>query len=155
METLTRAEMQRLTRHLPTKAQQIRALARAGVSVGDIGRFLGISYQHAYNVVKRSGISVGPDGVRDAVRVSAGAPARAVLDESGRIVVPQQILASWSASPGDELLIRLEGDELRVLTRDAGARLARGILRRYLQPGASMADELIEERRREAAASDA
>lgn len=154
MGSLSNADMRRLTRSLATKADKIRALARAGVSVADIGRFLDIRYQHAYNVLKRSGISTRNDEVRDAERHSANAPAKGLLDASGRIVLPQRILDSWSASPGDELLVRLEGDELRVLTRGAGVRLARDILRKYTESGASMTDELIAERRREAERND-
>jgi bifunctional DNA-binding transcriptional regulator/antitoxin component of YhaV-PrlF toxin-antitoxin module len=142
--------MRRLTRSLSTKADKIRALGRAGVGPADIGRFLGIRYQQAYNVLKRSGISSGVSGIRDAERTAASAPARAVLDERGRILLPDRILESWSASPGEELLVRLEGDELRILTRSAGLRLAREVLRKYPRSDKSMADELIAERRREA-----
>lgn len=78
-------------------------------------------------------------------------PAKAVLDESGCIQVPEDVLCAWSAEPGDELIVRLEGGELRVLTRRAGLALARRIVRRYVEPGDSLADELIRERRRETA----
>jgi bifunctional DNA-binding transcriptional regulator/antitoxin component of YhaV-PrlF toxin-antitoxin module len=155
MESLSRNEMHRLTRSLSTKADKIRALGRAGVGPAEIGRFLGIRYQHAYNVLKRSGISPGGDAVRDLERAAASAPAKAVLDETGRILLPQRILETWSASPGEDLLVRIEGDELRVLTRSAGLRLARDILRKYPPAaGKAMADELIAERRREAERDD-
>jgi hypothetical protein len=154
VEFLTQAAMRRLTRSLPTKADKIRTLGRAGVNPADIGRFLGIRYQQAYNVLKRSGISPSAGGVRDAERATASAPARAVLDETGRILLPARILESWSAVPGEELLVRLEGDELRVLTRSAGLRLAREVLRKYPRGDKSMADELIAERRRDAERDD-
>lgn len=154
MEFLTQAEMRRLTRSLPTKADQIRALGRAGVGPADIGRFLGIRYQQAYNVLKRSEILPRAGEVRDAERTAASAPARAVLDETGRIVLPDRLLESWSASPGEELLVRLEDDELRVFTRRAGLKSAREILRRYPRGDKSMTDELIAERRREAKRDD-
>lgn len=150
MESPSAHEMRRLTRSLRTTADKIRVLGRAGVSAGDIGRFLGIRYQHAYNVLKRAGIPVGRSGVRDGDGSGASSPAKAVLDDSGRIVLPPKILEAWSASSGDELLVHLEGDTLHVLTRSAGLRLARDILRRYPSGGESMSDELIAERRREA-----
>jgi hypothetical protein len=150
METLPKDEMHRLTRALHTKAEKIRALGRAGVSAGDIGRFLGIRYQHAYNVLKRSGISVGVVGVRDSAGAAGSSPTKAVLDETGRILLPREILDRWSASTGDELLVHLEGDELRVLTRNAGLRLAQDIVRKYATRGKGMADQLIADRRREA-----
>lgn len=49
-------------------------------------------------------------------------PAKAMLDESGRIRVPEDVLCAWSADPGDEL---------RALTRRAGLALARRIFRRF------------------------
>lgn len=154
MESLSEREMHNLTCALRTKADKIRALGRAGVSPSDISRFLGIRYQHAYNVLKRSGISRGGDRVRDTERRAESAPARAALDESGRILLPDRILEAWSASPGDELLVHLEGDELRVVTRDGGLRLARSVLRKYPRDGQPMAKELIAERRREAMRDD-
>ncbi|MBN1238011.1 MAG: AbrB/MazE/SpoVT family DNA-binding domain-containing protein [Gammaproteobacteria bacterium] len=60
------------------------------------------------------------------------------------------MLSSWCASPGEELLVRIEGDELRVLTRRAGLRSAREVLRKYPKSDEGMAAELIAERRREA-----
>lgn len=154
VEYLTQREMQQLTRSLHTKADKIRVLGRAGVSVGDIGRFLGVRYQHAYNVLKRAGIASGAGAVRDADRRAASSPAKAVLDEAGRIHLPREILEAWSATPGDELLVRLEGEELRVLTRSAGLRQAREILRGYTAAGGSMTDALLVERRREARSDD-
>lgn len=147
-------EMRRLTQSLPTKAEKIRALGRAGVSPADIGRFLGIRYQHAYNVLKRGAIS--PSGaVRDTEgSVTATTPAKSVLDEAGRIFLPDRILEAWGVSPGENLLVRLEGQELRVVTRRDGLRLARDILRKYPSMDESLADELIEERRREAERGD-
>lgn len=154
MERLSEQRMQELTRSLRTKADKIRALGRAGVGAGDIGRFLGIRYQHAYNVLKRAGILPGANVVRDSDRPGSSEPAKTALDESGRIRLPERILEAWDASPGEELLVRLEGGELRVFTRRAGLRLARDILRKHEGRAEGMADELIAERRREAGRDD-
>jgi len=40
-----------------TKSDQIRDLAKQGLATADIARQLGIRYQHAYNVLKNSGVS--------------------------------------------------------------------------------------------------
>lgn len=40
-----------------TKSDQIRELAKQGLATADIARELGIRYQHAYNVLKNSGVS--------------------------------------------------------------------------------------------------
>ncbi|MBI2830338.1 MAG: AbrB/MazE/SpoVT family DNA-binding domain-containing protein [Chloroflexi bacterium] len=53
--------------------------------------------------------------------------------------------------PGDEVLLVLEDDELRVIsTRQAIVR-AQTLLRRYIPKGRSLSKELIKERREEAA----
>jgi hypothetical protein len=51
---MTDPEMDEIVAGLSTKADKIRALAAAGVSKGDIARYLGIIYQHVYNVLARS-----------------------------------------------------------------------------------------------------
>jgi hypothetical protein len=43
-----------------TKAEQIRRLASEGFSVSEIAANVGVRYQHAYNVLKRSGTSPPP-----------------------------------------------------------------------------------------------
>lgn len=43
-----------------TKAEQIRRLAAEGLSVSEIAASVGVRYQHAYNVLKRSGASPAP-----------------------------------------------------------------------------------------------
>ncbi len=43
-----------------TKADQICHLAAEGLSVSDIAAQVGIRYQHAYNVLKRSGTVAAP-----------------------------------------------------------------------------------------------
>jgi bifunctional DNA-binding transcriptional regulator/antitoxin component of YhaV-PrlF toxin-antitoxin module len=146
---LSKKQMDSLTRGLPTKAAKIRALGDRGVEVAPIARYLRISYQHAYNVLKRSGIEDKNDS-RSAWDKSA--PSKTTLDAAGRIAIPPAILASWEVEEGEELLVRLEDDGLRVFTRKAGLRAAQEIVRKYLRPGESLVAELIAERRREAAA---
>ena len=47
-----------------SKADDIRSLARKGMSVGDIARSLGVRYQHAYNVLKRGNNAPGSGSPR-------------------------------------------------------------------------------------------
>jgi hypothetical protein len=148
MSDLSKKEMDALTRALLTKADKIRALARARVAPADIARFLGIRYQHAYNVVKRSGLT--RDRVSDSgAGAFAAGPVRAELASDGRVEIPEGVLRAWGVSPGDEILMSLDGEELRLFTRTAGLRLAQGIVSKYLGPGESLADELLRDRRRE------
>lgn len=155
MTSLSTREMEQLTRGLETKSEQIRRLGRAGVRPADIARFLGIRYQHAYNVLRDANLR----GTRRAPQEAAAAtdsmgPDRAVLEDSGRIAIPEAVLSAWSAEPGEELIVRLEGDELRIMTRRAGLERARGIVRKYVAPGEELAEELLHERRAEAANED-
>jgi bifunctional DNA-binding transcriptional regulator/antitoxin component of YhaV-PrlF toxin-antitoxin module len=148
---LSKKDMDRLTRALPTKAAKIRALGGGGVEVSAIARYLGIRYQHAYNVLKRAGIA---DKTDSASGWDESGPSKTSLDAAGRIAIPPAILAAWHVEEGEELLVRLEDDELRVFTRKAGVRAAQEIVRKYVRPGESLVAELIDERRRESEAED-
>ena len=139
--------MESLTRLCRTKADKIRALAHASVPPAEIARFLGVRYQYAYNVMKRS--RRADNTVNDAP-TSAPESDKTTLDSFGRIVLPEHLRNALGLSAGDELLIRLEGEEMRLFTRAAGLRVAQDIVRKYLQPGESLSDELIGDRRREA-----
>jgi bifunctional DNA-binding transcriptional regulator/antitoxin component of YhaV-PrlF toxin-antitoxin module len=119
------------------------------MEVAAVARYLGIRYQHAYNVLKGSRIADKSDRP-DAWDRSA--PSKTRLEAGGRIAIPPAILTSWGVDEGEELLVRLEDDGLRVFTRKAGVRAAQEIVRRYVRPGESLVEDLIAERRREAAA---
>jgi len=148
MADLSKKQMDALTRPLRTKAEKIRALARARVPPADIARFLSIRYQHAYNVIRRSGLA--NNRISDsATGARAAGPIRATLDANRRIEIPEDVLRSWGVAAGDELLMTLEGEELRLFTRTAGLRLAQSIVSKYVRSGESLADELICDRRRE------
>jgi AbrB family looped-hinge helix DNA binding protein len=72
---------------------------------------------------------------------------RARLNENGRLVIPASFRKALEIKPGDEVILRLEGDELRMTTlRHRIARAQRNV-RKYVKPGVSLVDELIAERR--------
>ena len=148
MTGLPKKEMESLTRRFRTKADKIRALARARVPPADIARFLGIRYQYAYNVMKRSAIP--NDRVRDDPARS-NQPHKVTLDAFGRIAIPEHLRSALGVSAGDDLLISLDGEELRLFTRTAGLRVAQRIVSKYLHQGDSLSDELLEDRGREVA----
>lgn len=140
-------EMTAVTAPLRTKSDKIRALARRGVAVADIARFLGIRYQHAYNVLKQEGAraSSPPEPPPRDLQ-----PLRTSLDSTNRIRLPEPVIAALDLEPGDELLLRLEEDQVILFTRAAGARQARELVARYVRGGPPLSEELIEERRRDA-----
>lgn len=75
---------------------------------------------------------------------------RQKLNENGRIVIPASFRKALGINAGDEVLLRLEDDELRITTMKARIARAQRRVRRYIKPGRSLVDELIAERRREA-----
>ena len=76
--------------------------------------------------------------------------ARARLNENGRLVIPASFRKALGIDPGDEVILRLEEDGLRITTvRHRIARAQRNA-RKYVPRGVSLADELIAERRQAA-----
>jgi AbrB family looped-hinge helix DNA binding protein len=73
------------------------------------------------------------------------------LGAGGRVVIPAPFRAALGMKPGEKLTVRLEANELRIYTRREGIRRAREMVRKYIPEGANLADELIAERRAEAA----
>ncbi len=86
------------------------------------------------------------------VKTPAARPAQQVhVDDAGRIVVPARFRKSLGLKPGDPVTVTLEGDVLRVRTIQATLEKARAIMRKKNPKKRSLVDELIAERRAEAA----
>ncbi len=77
--------------------------------------------------------------------------ARATVGEGGRLVIPAAFRKALCLEPGTHVVLRLVDGELRIYTAMEGIRRAQGIAAEYAVPGRSMVDELIAERRAEAA----
>lgn len=73
------------------------------------------------------------------------------VNENGRVVIPATFRKALGINPGDEVLLRLEDDELRITTQKKRLEKARRLIRKYVKPGESLVDELIAERREAAA----
>jgi antitoxin PrlF len=74
------------------------------------------------------------------------------LDGQGRIVIPAVLRRALGLHEGDELTLELEDGALRVLTRGEAMRRAQEYVSRLTaRTDGSLADELIAERRAEAA----
>lgn len=72
------------------------------------------------------------------------------LNENGRLVIPASFRKALGINPGDEVVLRLEDDELRITTMKHRIARAQRLVRKYVKPGVSLVDELIAERREEA-----
>jgi AbrB family looped-hinge helix DNA binding protein len=75
---------------------------------------------------------------------------RARVSADGRIVIPASFRKAIGISLGDEVVLRIEDDELRISTMKARIERAQRLVRRHVKPGTSLVDELIVERRRAA-----
>jgi AbrB family looped-hinge helix DNA binding protein len=76
--------------------------------------------------------------------------ARLRVNENGRVVIPASFRKALGINPGDEVVLRLEEDELRITAQKHRLDRARRLVRKYIKPGRSLADELIAERRQAA-----
>ena len=73
------------------------------------------------------------------------------VDRHGRIVIPAEYRRALGLREGDPVMVQLDDGELRILTRAQAIRRAQEIVAKYVPPGRSLVDELIAERRAEAA----
>ena len=72
---------------------------------------------------------------------------RARVNENGRVVIPAAFRNAMGINVGDEVVLRIEDNELRILTLKQRIERAQRLVRRHVKPGTSLVDELIAERR--------
>ena len=145
---------------LTTKADKIRALFRAGYSRSEIAGFLEIRYQHVRNVLVRSGFmetQLSRSMPSDDVELNDSLPVlvRTAIGPGGRVVIPAAYRRALEVDEGNYIVMQMDGDELRVVNDEKEFERARAVLAKYVPEGVSLVDELIADRRREAAAEEA
>jgi len=69
------------------------------------------------------------------------------INENGRVVIPASFRKALGINPGDEVILQLDDDELRITTMKRRIERAQRHARRYLKPGVSIVDEFLAERR--------
>ena len=69
------------------------------------------------------------------------------VNENGRVVIPAPYRKALGIKAGDEVILRMEDDELRITTMKRRIERAQRLVRKYVKPGTSLVDELIAERR--------
>jgi hypothetical protein len=171
---MDRPEVARIVGSEMTVSDKIRALDTAGYSRADIARALGKRYQHVRNVLEadklspRQAQSAGPaGGVAEGARQFEGPPLQAreiedrgggayrlVVRDDGSVVLPAAIREAFGVSGRGAVMARLEGDEFKLYSGATAWRRIDALMAPYRQEGVSWADELIAERRREAARED-
>ncbi len=75
---------------------------------------------------------------------------RTKIGAGGRVVIPARYRKRIGVDVGDEIVLVLDGESVRLLTPRQAVKQAQAIVRRYIPAADRLADELIEERRREA-----
>ncbi len=133
-----RGPMDEVVAGFSTKSDRIRALDRAGYSRSEIAKYLGIRYQHVWNVLARSTAGTVPE------------PVTVKLGPGGRVVIPAAYRKAMGVKAEDEVVMRLDDGELRIVSRERAWRRAQERVAQYVKHGESWADELIAERKREA-----
>ncbi len=72
---------------------------------------------------------------------------RVRVNENGRVVIPAAFRKALGIETGDEVVLSIQDDELRITTQQRRIQRARRRARQYVKPGASLVDELLAERR--------
>lgn len=73
------------------------------------------------------------------------------LGQGGRLVIPTEYRRRLGLETGDEVLMRLDEEGLHLSTPAQAVARAQALVRRYIPEERSLSDELISERREEAA----
>ena len=73
------------------------------------------------------------------------------IDKNGRVFIPAEYRRELGLNPGDRVVVQLHEGEVRILSQLEGIRRAQEIVARYIPPERSLVDELIADRRAEAA----
>lgn len=69
------------------------------------------------------------------------------VNENGRVVIPAPFRKALGINIGDEVVLRIEDDELRITTLKHRLARAQRLVRKHVKSGTSLVDELIRERR--------
>jgi AbrB family looped-hinge helix DNA binding protein len=72
------------------------------------------------------------------------------VNENGRVVIPASFRKALGIKAGDEVVLRIEDDELRISTLKGQLERAQRLVRKHVKEGRSLAAELIAERRESA-----
>jgi AbrB family looped-hinge helix DNA binding protein len=79
--------------------------------------------------------------------MTVNAETRQRVNENGRVVIPASFRKALGINIGDEVVLRMEDDELRITTLKRRVERAQRLVRKHVKRGTSLADELIAKRR--------
>ena len=69
------------------------------------------------------------------------------VNENGRVVIPASFRKALGINIGDEVVLRIEDDELRITTLKRRVERAQRLVGKHVKRGTSLVDKLIAERR--------
>jgi len=142
-----------------TVSDKIRALDAAGYSRADIARMLGKRYQHVRNVLEADKAKMA------GARIEAAAPTREplrasnlfhlIVENGGKVQLPAAVLKAFDLKDDRVVVAELDGDVFSLISPRESLRQARAMVPQW-RPGEPLwSEELIAERRREAAKDEA
>ena len=76
-----------------------------------------------------------------------GEETRVRVNENGRVVIPAAFRKALGIETGDEVVLSIQDDELRITTQQRRIQRAQRRARQYLKLSTSLVDELLAERR--------
>lgn len=150
-------EVERLLAGQTTVAGKIRALAAAGYKRADIARILGKRYQHVRNVLEeaRPAETVAPQGLAEAdskpFQHAIPHTYRLEVGANGSVVLPPEVLKALGARPGGLIIADLGEESFTLISGMTGIRRMQARLAQLPSSDKLASEELIEDRRREAA----
>ena len=80
--------------------------------------------------------------------------AKTKVTEGGRIVIPAKIREALDMKVGEDVVLEVDDDELRIRTSRAALRRLQKLVREHVPANRSIVDEFLRERREEAAKDD-
>lgn len=79
---------------------------------------------------------------------------KAKVTNGGRIVIPAKIREELNIKIGENVMLKIEDNELRVTTSQEALRRLQKLVRQHVSPDRSIVDEFLAERREEAKKDD-
>lgn len=136
--SMNQDEMERIAGDHDSKAAKIRALNEAGVSTTDISSFLGIRYQHTYNVLLRAG------RIRRDSDVAEQAPVISLeVRPDGMVALPDTLLDAFSLQGGGQLFARQTSGGLLLMPRHVAVAEMQRVAAERMPEHASLLDSLL------------
>ncbi len=136
----------------PSVSDRIRELDKAGHSRAEIARMLGKRYQHVRNVLEADKLKAAPPTPSIATLASpTPSRFRFVVGNDGTLTLTPEVQAALGVGPGSVVIGLMRGESMMLTEGGRSSLRAQALAMKYATPGVSMVDELIAERRREAA----